>query len=108
MRMLRRRELGPLDLVPLFMGKRYAEIEKFLKGLCSGPKPYVGEGVDKFIEILAGFIYERCDNMLANIENEELRRAILERPLLGARIMVRAYLYVLNISKPLPYGPSLG
>ena len=38
---------------------------------------HLGGPSDLFIELIAGFLYERCDNLLANVEDEGLRSLIV-------------------------------
>jgi len=39
---------------------------------------FEGGRLDMLMEVLAGFIHERCDNLLANIREEDLRNKVLD------------------------------
>ena len=39
---------------------------------------FIEAKLDRFIEVISGFIYERCDNLLANVKERDLRDKILD------------------------------
>jgi hypothetical protein len=51
----------------------FGDLEEIEKGLRAGALPS-----DQLVEALAGFMCERCDNMLANAEREDTRSKIFE------------------------------
>jgi hypothetical protein len=75
-----------------------AILDKLLEGNISEIKEIVDKCIadqgcseDEIVEILAGFMCERCDNMLANVEDSVTREKIIKLSNLTYRLFLKAH-----------------
>jgi len=93
-----RRSRIPEEIISAIMGLRKEPPEVILKNLLdelasSGriDSYFEGGSPDLLMEVIAGFIHERCDNMLANVKEKELRTKVLEIARTSYELYLKAY-----------------